>query len=309
MKKQQGGKIDLSIIILVFNAREYLRECVQSVKQSNTKGFMWEIVLVDNVSTDGSRELVEEIIKREKNIHAVFNVQNFGFSKGNNQGVKQAKGKYLLFLNPDTVLSKNALKTAYEYIEKHGDVGVVGARLHLPNGETDSPAHRGFPTPWNAICQFTGLRTLFPHSRLFSGYTIGWLIKRKEPHEVDSISGAFFFIRKKIGERLQWWDEDYFMYGEDIDFCYRVKAQGWKIVFLPQAEVLHYGGVSAGIRKHIRKTSLASQETRVRSTRASTQAMRIFYQKHYKHIYPQFLTEAVLRGISTLEILRLWRIR
>ncbi|OGY09571.1 MAG: hypothetical protein A2782_03440 [Candidatus Blackburnbacteria bacterium RIFCSPHIGHO2_01_FULL_43_15b] len=302
-------KVDLSIVILVYNAKGYLEQCIDSIRGANLKDISWEIVLVDNASTDGSRELVNALGKKDKHITAVLNLSNLGFSKGNNEGIKIVSGRYILFLNPDTVLSKDALKEAFLHMEEHPDVGAVGARLHLPTGETDSPAHRGFPTPLNAIFQFIGLRSLFPHSKIFSGYTLGWLIDSALPHEVDVISGAFFLIRRNVGESLGWWDEDYFMYGEDIDFSYRIKQAGWKIIFLPKADVLHYGGVSAGIRKHIRKVSLASPETRLRSIKASTEAMRLFYTKHYTNKYPSFLTDMVLFGISLLEYFRILKIK
>ena len=193
-------------------------------------------------------------------------------------------------------------------MEENPQVGVVGGYLYLESKELDNAAHRGFPTPWNAISQFTGLRAMFPHSKIFAGYTMGWILENPEPHEIDATTGAFFFVRREVGESLGWWDEEYFMYGEDLDFCYRAKNAGWKIMFLPEVRVLHYGGVSAGIRKHITKKSTASRQTRIRSASASTEAMRIFYRKHYKDKYPAWLTKAVLLGVKCLEEMRRRRI-
>lgn len=302
------SKIDLSIIILNYNAKGYLKECIQSIKESDLKKISYEIILVDNLSTDGSREDIKNYSKN-KNIKVILNNQNLGFAKGNNVGAQESKGKYVLFLNPDTVLPSNVLRNVFEYMENNPDVGTATPGLVLQSGELDSGSHRGYPTPWNALSHFTGLRTLLPKSRLFSGYTMGWLLDKKEPHEVEAISGAFFFVRHKVGERVGWWDEDYFMYGEDIDFSYKINKAGWKVIFIPTLKVLHYGGVSAGIRKHIRGKSTASMETRIRSAKASIKAMRIFFNKHYKKRYSppvRALTEA---GIFFLEQLRLFQIR
>ncbi len=303
------AKVDLSIIILVYNAKEYLEGCIESIKRSDLGKITWEIVLVDNLSADGSREWISNLAHKNKHITAVLNLSNLGFSKGNNTGVKIASGKYVLFLNPDTVLPSNVLQKVFDYMEGHPDVGIATPGLVLQTGELDSVSHRGYPTPWNAFSHFIGLRSLFPKSKLFAGYTMGWLIDNQEPHEVEAISGAFFFVRREVGEQTGWWDEDYFMYGEDIDFSYRIKKAGWKVMFLPGLKVLHYGGVSAGIRKHIRSVSNASPETRLRSAKASICAMRIFFEKHYKKRYslPMRLITGI--GIFLLEQLRLVQIR
>ena len=298
------SKIDLSIIILNFNAKEFLKNCVQSIKDSDLKGISNEIILVDNLSTDGSRELIIDFSQRDKSCTAVLNLSNLGFSKGNNQGIRKASGKYVLFLNPDTRVSKNSIKQMFEFMEQNAEIGVCGPSLNYPNGELTSAAHRGFPTPWNAITHFTGLRRLFPKSKLFAGYTMGWELNNKNPHEVDSISGAAFFIRRKAAEEVGWWDEDYFLYGEDIDFCFKLKEKKWAVFFLPYAKVLHYHGVSSGIKKQSEDLTTATPETRIRAIRASTDAMRIFYKKHYRNKYPSFVTGSVLFGIGILERVR-----
>ncbi len=304
-------KVDLSIVILNYNTKDFLLECLQSIKESDLSGINTEVIVVDNASSDGSIAKIKNYspqgdsrISKIKNFSAVFNKRNVGFSAGNNIGLKYTTGNYVLFLNPDTVLPKNALKMIYEFMERHKDVGVASPRLELADGTLDEASHRGFPTPWNAFCHFAGLRKLFPKSRIVAGYTMGWLLDDKEPHEVNSVSGAFFFVRRKAGEEVSWWDEDYFWYGDELDFCYRLKEKGWKVIFVPGFSVLHYRGVASGIKGHSRTISTATQETRVRAAYASTEAMRIFYKKHYAGKYPKVVMGLVLFGITVLEKIR-----
>lgn len=309
-------RVDLSIIIVSYNTKDFLLGCLQSIKEADLRGISTEIVVVDNASTDGSVETARKSIKGIMSATGITgfvieNKENLGFAAGNNIGVKKASGGYVLFLNPDTVLSENAIKEVFNFMEKHKDVAAASPKLELPNGQLDEASHRGFPSPWNAFCHFSGLRKVFPKNRLFAGYTMGWLLDNKEPHEVDSVSGAFFFVRREAGEEVGWWDEDYFWYGDELDFCYRLKEkdlsagrQGWKVFFLPQIKVLHYRGVASGIKGHSREISTATKETRLRSARASIQAMRIFYKKHYKDKYPFFMTWLVFAGMRLLENLR-----
>lgn len=302
-------KIDLSIVILNYNTKDFLLDCLQSIKEADLDGISTEIIVVDNASTDGSVETARESIKSITSTTgitglAIENKKNLGFAAGNNVGVKKTSGRYVLFLNPDTVLSKDAIKEIFDFMERHRDVAVASPKLELPTGQLDEASHRGFPTPWNAFCHFSGLRKLFSRSKFFAGYTMGWLLDKKEPHEVDSVSGAFFFVRRKAGEEVSWWDEDYFWYGDELDFCYRLKEKRWKIFFLPQIKVLHYRGVASGIKGHSKEISTATRETRLRSARASIQAMRIFYKKHYMNEYPFFVTWLVFAGMWLLENLR-----
>ncbi|MBI2268262.1 MAG: glycosyltransferase family 2 protein [Candidatus Blackburnbacteria bacterium] len=305
-------KVDLSIVILNYNSEDFLVGCIQSIREADMKGIVYEIIVVDNASTDGSLEEIRSTkfeIRNKFKIQIIQNEENLGFAKGNNVGVNKASGRYVLFLNPDTVVSKDAIKTVFKFMEDNSDVGVATARLELADGKLDESSHRGFPTPWNAFSYFSGLEHLFPRNKLFAGYTQGWLIGKKAPHEVDSIGGAFFFVRRKAAEEVGWWDEDYLWYGEDIDFSYKLKKMGWKVVFIPQVKVLHYRGVSSGIKKHSRGISTASKETKILAARASTQAMRIFYNKHYVGAYPRPLTWFVLQGIRILEQVRLVKVK
>lgn len=290
-------KIDISIVILNYNSIDFLKGCLESIEKSELNHVSVEIVVVDNASTDGS---VVKIRKNYPKVKLIASKKNRGFAGGNNLAVDKAKGKYILFLNPDTVLEPDTLHKVYQYMEKHKEVGVSTAKLELLNGDLDYSTHRGFPTPLNALFFFTGIAKLFPKIKIFAGYTQGWKLSDPKPHEVDAISGAFFFVRRKAAEAVGWWDEDYFWYGEDIEFSYSLKEAGWKIMFLPKVRALHYKGVTSGIKKHTKKVSKASKETRRRSTKASTEAMKIFYRKHYLNRYPRIVTSIVLAGISFL---------
>lgn len=298
-------KLDLSILILNYNSEEYLKKCVVSILSSDLKGINYEIVLIDNKSPKNPKTVFEDLKSKSKNIKLIYNDKNYGFSKGNNQGVSNNLGKYVLFLNPDTFVNKDSLKKVFEFMETNPSVGVCCPRLELVDGSLTSASHRGFPTPWNAFTHFIGLSKIFPKSKLFAGYTKGWLIDSKVPHEVDAISGGFFFVRKTAATQVGWWDEDYFMYGEDIDFCYKLKSNGWKVMFLPEISVTHYHGMSSGIKSHSKDISTADSKTRQRAAKASADAMRIFYSKHYKNKYPGFLNWIVLSAIGVLSSYRM----
>lgn len=295
---------DLSIIILNFNTKDFLEKCLKTIFKFSIAPYKLEIIVVDNASSDDSLKM---LANEFKNVQVVKNKTNLGFAKANNIGEKKSKGRYVLFLNPDTELSKGALKNVLTFMEEEKTVGAATVKLIDTKGFLDEPCHRGFPTPWNAVTYFSGLSKIFSNSKFFSGYTMGWLVSSRLPHEVDSISGAFFCVRREAGEDLGWWDEDYFWYGEDIDFSFRLKKSGWKIYFLPEPQVKHYRGVSSGIVKRTAKISTASKESKIRSAKASTQAMEIFYKKHYSNTYPSIVKWIVLSGIKLLSFYRIFK--
>lgn len=291
----------LSVIIASYNTKNFLKSALESVLREITKANIpAEVIVVDNASTDGSSEMVK---KEFPNVKFIQNKQNLGFSKANNIGVKKSMGEYILFLNPDVVIpnqEKNILLHMLQFMEKNKKVGAATCRVNLFNNKLDDACHRGFPTPWNALCHFSGLSQIFPSSRIFSGYSMGWK-NLSEIHEIDTCAGAFMLVRRTAGQGVGWWDEDYFWYGEDIDFCFRLKKSGWKIYFLPDVWVLHHKGVSGGIQKISKNITTATKETKLIATRARFHAMKIFYKKHYEHIYPKILTWLVLRGITIKE--------
>ncbi len=287
---------DLSIIILNYNVKDLLLQCLESVFKSKTKEDNWQIIVVDNASSDGSVEAVRELashIVSGNVIEVVENQSNLGFAGGNNVGVKLAKASVVLFLNPDTVIVGKAIAKSYEYLISNPDIGALTCRVELPDGKLDYSCHRGFPTPWNSFCYFLGLSKLFPKWKLFAGYTATYLDTSKT-HEIDCLTGAFLMVRKIAGEQINWWDKDYFWNGEDIEFCYSLKekarlpdGQGWKIYFYPEARIIHYKGSSARKEKATISHGIS--------------AMRIFYKKHYYYQYPPIFRDVVLAGIKMLE--------
>ncbi|MBI2430668.1 MAG: glycosyltransferase family 2 protein [Candidatus Levybacteria bacterium] len=287
--------IKLSIIIVSYNTKDILQACLESVYRNLPKDAT-EVIVVDNASTDGSVEMVE---KEFPKVIAIENKENVGFSKANNIGLKKAEGKYILFLNSDTVVCKNTLDEMIVFMDSYPHAGAATCRVELANGRLDDASHRGFPTPWNAFCHFSGLSRIFPKSRIFAGYSMGWEDLSKI-HEIDACAGAFIIVRRIAGEEVNWWDEDFFWYGDDLDFCYRLKEKGWKIYFVPTISIMHYKGVSSGIKEISEHLTTADKDTKRRATEARFEAMKIFYKKHYQKKYPKFFTWLVLKGVDLL---------
>lgn len=286
--------IDLSIIILSYNTKKLLRTCLESIKKYEVRSMKYEVIVVDNASSDGSAEMVK---KEFPDIRLFANKENIGYTKGNNQGVKEAEGKYVLFLNADTLVYEKTLETMVPFMGEHKDAGAATCRVELVNGALDDSCHRGFPTPWRSFCHFSGLSLIFPKSRIFAGYSLGYL-DIQTIHEIDSCSGAFMIVRREAGEEINWWDEDFFWYGDDLDFCYRLIENGWKVYFVPTVKILHYKGASGGIKDISKHLTSATQETIIRATNARFDAMRKFYKKHYIDKYPAIITWLVLSGIN-----------
>lgn len=286
--------VDVSIIIVSFNTRKLTIDCVRSIEET-VKKLSYEIIVVDNDSRDDS---VTEILKlNSKNTKLIQNKENFGFSKANNIGVRKSRGRYVLFLNSDTLVYENSIDGMVEFMDKNLDAGAATCFLRLPDGKLDDAAHRGFPTPWRAFTHFSNLAKLFPKFKLFAGYNLTYLSLGKI-HEIEALAGAFMLVRKRAGEEVGWWDEDYFWYGEDIDFCYKLREKGWKIYFVPNFEILHYKGASGGLKDQSKTISTATWETKRKAHEARFDAMRIFYDKYYKNKYPSFIRNLVLLGVS-----------
>lgn len=286
--------IDLSIIIVSFNTRKLTTECLDSLRDNVSKKITFETIVVDNASRDDS---VEYIKKHYPDIKMIASKDNEGFSRANNHAVKISKGRYVLFLNSDTVVYKDSLEKMVEFMDEHENAGAATCFLVMPNGELDDAAHRGYPTPWNAILHFSGIASLFPKSTFLNGYHLGWKDLDKV-HEIDALAGAFMIVRREAGEKVGWWDEDYFFYGEDLDFCYKLKQNGWKIYFIPEVKVLHYKGMSSGIKEHSKEKSQASIETKRWVTNHRFDAMKTFYRKNYSKKYNPLLKWLVFKGID-----------
>jgi len=284
---------DLSIIIVNYNTCQLLDDCLHSIAEATNPPNGMEVIVVDNASADGSQAMVQT---QHPQVKLIASEENRGFSAANNMGTAVSSGKYVLFLNSDTRVDVDALAQPVQYMETHPSVGALTVKLIYPNGERDPDNHRGFPTPWNAFCHFSGLNRLFPQKPRFNGYFMAYA-NFNETHAVDVIAGSYMLMPIALCQELGGWDETYFFYGEDIDFCYRIREKGHQIIYYPHVEVLHYKGASSGLRKESAQIAKPSKETRIRVAKESVRAMQIFYGKFYSQQYPWLLTAVILTGI------------
>lgn len=299
-------KVDLSIIILNYNTKNITIEAIRSIENNYPKEVSageYEVIVADNASPDDSLSAFKEYKEKTKikSFLALDNKKNIGFSAGNNKAVPYAKGRYVLFLNPDTIVDPETLSYMIKFLDSHPDAGAATCRIIFPQGKLDPNCLRGFPTPWNSFCHFSGLGKLFPNVRFFAGYLqSGWRDINKL-QEVDAIEGAFIMLPKKIGEEIGWWDEDYFFYGEDLQFCYDIHKAGYKIYYIPDVNIIHYSGASSGIKKDSQNITTAGKETKMKVQGWRFDAMRIFFKKNYSDKYPKIFNWLVLNGIAYLQ--------
>ena len=274
---------NLTIAILNFNSGEYLSKCLESIKSVEGEANITTIV-IDNNSSDDSLTLAESKFKK---VDFVRNPDNYGFSKGYNKVLKTIKSEFVLLLNPDCLLEKGVIKKILEDFETDSTAGAVTGKIILSNGKTDLTAHRGLPTPWASLLYALGDDSLYHLTGKLSD----------EIHEVDAISGAFFFTKKSILEEVGYLDERFFLYGEDIDLSLRIKNKGYKILYDPSVKITHYKGISSGLKKHSQELTAANSATRTRARNAFYEAMILFYDKHYKNKYPFFINWLVYLGV------------
>lgn len=272
-------KIDISIVIVNYNVRAFLEQCLMAIDRA-THSLGIERFVVDNASVDGSQTMVK---KKFPHVHLIENRINVGFSRANNQALRKAKGTYVLILNPDTLIQEDTLLILKNYLDLHTDVGAVGCRLINPDGSFQITSRRSLPTPWVAFTRIVGLSKIFPKSRVFGRYNMTYVNPGIET-EVDVLPGSLMFIRRDIMAAIDYFDENFFMYGEDVDLCYRIKNAGWKIVYLPETKAIHYKGEST---KKSEFSFVSNFYT----------AMLIFANKHYKHRYSIFMRMLLVAGI------------
>lgn len=254
----------LSVIIVNYNVKFYLEQCLESVRRAS-KGLQVETFVVDNLSTDGSVAYLRE---RFPEVTFIENRENVGFARANNQAIRQSKGRYVLLLNPDTFVGEDTLVRMVEFMEAHPEAGGAGAYMLNADGTFAPESRRGLPTPFVAFCKMSGLTKLFPKSRLLGRYYMGYL-DASEVNEIEAISGACMMLRREALDKVGLLDEDFFMYGEDIDLSYRVLKGGYKNYFIP-TRMLHYKGESTAKNSY-------------RYAYTFYQAMRLFFRKHYGH--------------------------
>jgi GT2 family glycosyltransferase len=230
------SKMDVSVVIVSWNTRDILRGCLRSVFEQ-TKEASFEVFVVDNNSRDGSADMVREEFPTVKLIE---NAQNRGFAAANNQALRLASGRYMLLLNPDTLILDDAISRCVQYADLHSDVGVVGCQV-LEDENRISNTGFSFPTPWNEFLALSGLSRTFPRSRLFGRPELGWWARDSE-QDVDVVAGMFMLVRREAIAKVGLLDESYFVYSEETDWCYRFSRAGWRRVFTPSARIVHVDG-------------------------------------------------------------------
>lgn len=238
--------VDVSVVIVTYNVREFLEQALRSVERASA-GLAVETWVVDNDSADGSAEMVRE---QFPDVRLVANEENVGFAVANNQALREAAGRYVLVLNPDTILQEDTLRRLVAFMDAHPDAGAAGCRILNPDGTFAPESRRAFPTPAVAFYRIAGLSRLFPHSPTFGRYNLTYL-PVDEVCEVDALSGSCMMVRREA----MWgradaegaaglFDEAFFMYGEDLDWCYRIQQAGWRIYYTPDTQIVHYKGES-----------------------------------------------------------------
>jgi len=253
----------LSIVIVNYNVKYFIEQCIHSIQKA-VNGLSTEVFVVDNNSVDGSVRMIRE---KFPEVILIENKENVGFSRANNQAIRKAKGEYILILNPDTILEDDTLIRCVRFMDEHPDAGGLGVKMIDGKGKFLPESKRGLPTPGVAFFKMFGLSSLFPKSRLFNKYHLGYLDKNKT-HEVDILAGAFMMVRKKVLDKVGLLDEAFFMYGEDIDLSYRITQAGFRNYYFPETRIIHYKGEST------KKTSL-------NYVFVFYNAMIIFARKHF----------------------------
>ena len=258
----------LSIIIVNYNVKHFLEQCLKSVEKALIS-LDSEVIVVDNNSVDGSVKMIKD---KFPTVKLIANNQNTGFSVANNQAIAVANGSYILLLNPDTVVQEDTFTKCISFMDKHQDAGALGIKMFDGKGNFLPESKRGLPTPSVAFFKIFGLSTIFPKSRLFGKYHLGYLSENQN-HKVDILSGAFMMIRKKVIDEIGALDETFFMYGEDIDISYRITKAGYNNYYFSESNIIHYKGES-------------TKKSSINYVFVFYKAMIIFAKKHFskKHI-------------------------
>ena len=230
--------LEVSVIIVSWNAKQHLLNCLSSL--SNQSGVVGEIIAVDNGSNDGSSEMVARQFSQVK---LIKNGENLGFAKANNIGIKASRGRYLCLVNSDVIVLDDCIDSLVKFMDRNPSVGMAGPRI-LNQDRTLQVSCRSFPSIWNNLCQALGLNYLFPKSAFFSEPFMKYWAHDKE-RKVDVITGCFWMVRRKAIDEAGLLDEDFFIYGEDIDWCRRFHKAGWDVVFYPEAQAIHIGRASS----------------------------------------------------------------
>jgi hypothetical protein len=282
--------VDVTAVVVHYETPDLLERCLRALRAS--RGVSLDAVVVDNASQDFDAAAVDAALPGTT---VIQNESNVGFAAGANIGLRDARGRYLLLLNPDTIVESDALATLVRYMDARPDVGCTTARLVMEDGRLDLACRRSFPTPIRAFYRLSLLSRLFPRSRRFGQYNLTYLDEHEEA-EIDAPCGAFMLVRRETRDQVGPLDESYFMYGEDLDWAFRMKEAGWRILYNPAATATHL-------------KRAASAKARARTIGAFYEAMRVFYGRHYQRAYPRWVSWLIYRAIDAREKLELTALR
>ncbi|WP_456440012.1 glycosyltransferase, partial [Caldithrix abyssi] len=277
-------EIEISVLIVTFNVRELLEQTLLSVQRA-LKDISSEVIVVDNASVDDSVQMVR---RRFPEVILIENKENVGFSAANNQGLEIARGRFIVLLNPDTIVQEDTFSKLLDFFERTPEASAATCKIINPDGTFSIDCRHSIPTPLTAFWKVTGLSRLFPKSKIFGRYNLTYL-DENDTYQVEAISGSFMMMRREIVQKVGKLDEDFFMYCEDIDYCYRINQAGGKIFYVPDSQIIHYKGEST------KKYNLDYVIT-------FNKSLYKFYKKHYqkRYVYPfkwLIVLGTILRGI------------
>ncbi|MFH1648833.1 MAG: glycosyltransferase [Patescibacteria group bacterium] len=326
----------ISVIIVNYCTKGLIQKCIDNLLESYSD---IEVLFIDNDSPDGSADEVKRLYSKNPRV-TLIECPNNGQPYAYNKALDIAKGKYILYLGTDAFPTKESLIEMTKYLDENLKVGGVSPHLYQRDGSSDIDAHRGFPTPWNAITHMVGLAKLFPNSKLFNGYYMSYL-GLDSRHKIGACITHCMMVKRSVQDAVGRWDEDYFIFGEDIDFCYKIAELGYEVHYLGDVRVLHYKGATVGrdTAKDIeniintdfgsatfrgkkiisaprkdepegkkKKMSNTARWMKIKITKEKTRAMRLFYKKHYDQKYPKILNRLVLVGISFAEFMKVAKV-
>jgi hypothetical protein len=273
----------IDVVIVNFNSKGFLKKCVQSVLASTVPV---EVFVVDNGSEDKSLSILKDTMGCEPRLHLIENKENMGFAKANNAALPMTKGEYILFLNPDCVITPNTIEAMMEVMDSHPDAGMAGCLIRNPDGSEQAGSRRFIPTPWRSMLRVLKLSKFFRNHPRFGIINLAGQPMPDRPVPMEAISGAFMFVRRKAIEQVGPMDEEYFLHCEDLDWCMRFCKYGWKILFVPHVEITHTKGVCCINRQ-------------MQVEWHKHKGMIRFYRKFFKRQYPAALMYVVIVSVWT----------
>ncbi len=282
---------DISVIVISYNTKSITKRCLELVnKRLEDESMDYELIVVDNNSSDSSKRMLASLQNKMKRLHLILSKKNLGYAKANNLAFRRVNSRYTLLLNSDVLLTKEInFRKLLSFLDSHPKIGGLTVKVLLEDNRIDWASHRGFPTPWNSFCYFTGLESLFKHlpffKRLFCGYHLLYKPMNKI-HRIQAASGAFLLLRSSVLQKLKGFDESFFMYGEDLDLAFRMHKFNFELVYYPFFSVLHL--------KYKSGLKADNLSTRKKIKNYFYDAMKIFYQKHYTRLYPSWFNKLIL---------------